>query len=719
MGFWSKKVETSAVTDEYEPFLIVDEQQVVLDKVKDTSVSFKGEVELKTVKFPAQLGEEHPFDFSTCEGLYKKYGIVTAIIDKYIDFVVGPGFFIECEDERAKEIIEQFMQDVNMDTLLRAWIKEALMKGNGFLEIGGKDGDAPKGLKVLDAKYMYVDRDEKGVIKKFNQYTGGFKRFDKTKMIPFETHQIAHIPFNKVGDAVYGLGIIIPVLNTINNLIQNEKDVHMLMSRKANSPYDVTMGKVVGGKYIKPKKAAIEEMAKKLEWLHNKHEWAHDGLTEIKTLNFGDIGEKFESVLKYDLEKLFSEFQIPEVLMGRPVNLATAPVQMDTFERRIVSIQAEVEKVIEKELFGRVLQANGFDVHVEFQWGRPSTMDKYNRLEKIKEFAKSPILSESLRRLMEKDIVKLLDYNEDDYEAALEEEDKMKEEERKREEERQQPIVPGQNARPPQRPPTQRPPQPKPVDKTKYQLPKDNYLVEIIRKIGNKWGIFSHRTGKRLGTYDSRADAVKALQRMKAFSKSSYGDVVCPHCQDIKESDYNDIKEWLGFNYREYLAEIKKAIKADKFEMLVAANGIEEVAGKFTHTQVIKLKEVLDEGFTKGQGIKEMSKAIDRKVNPKDLLKMEGGRIITKGGVNVVTKAGNQRAINIARTETTRMANEGAIKHFKEGGVKQIRWVASSGPRTCPECEDLNGQIFGINEHPDIPLHAMCRCTVVPITELG
>ena len=74
MGFWSKKVETSAVTDEYEPFLIVDEQQVVLDKVKDTSVSFKGEVELKTVKFPAQLGEEHPFDFSTCEGLYKKYG---------------------------------------------------------------------------------------------------------------------------------------------------------------------------------------------------------------------------------------------------------------------------------------------------------------------------------------------------------------------------------------------------------------------------------------------------------------------------------------------------------------------------------------------------------------------------------------------------------------------------------------------------------------------
>lgn len=671
MAFWSKKVKTPAVVDEYEPFLVLSEAQIALDKAKKANVSFKGEVQQFEVKFPRQLGEEHPFDFSTCEGIYKKFGFVTGVIDKMIDFVVGPGFFIECEDERAKEIIEQFMEDVNFDTMLRAWIKEALIKGNGFLEIGGKKGEAPKGLKVLDAKWMYVDRDEKGVIQGYNQYTGGFKRFDKTKMIPFDTHQIAHIPFNKVGDGVYGLGVISPALVTINNLLQNEKDLHMLMSRKANAPYDVTMGKVVGGKYIKPKKSAIEAMAKKLEFLHNKHEWAHDGLTEIKTLNFGDIGEKFDTVLKYDLDMLMFTFQIPEVLMGRAVNLATAPVQMDTFERRIVSIQAEVEKVIEKDLFSRVLQANGFDVHVEFQWGRPSTMDKYDRLEKIKEFVKAPILSDSLRRLMEKDIVKLLDYNEEDYEEALEEEDKMKEEERKREEERPQPIVPGQNRPPTQRPPATKPPQPKPkpvtkpTAKTKYQLPKDNYLVE----------------------------------------------------SDFDE--FNDIKEWLGFNYKEFLGEIKKVVKGDKFEMLAAGTRIEEVAGKFTPKQVDKLKLVLDEGFTKGQGIKEISKAIDNRVSPKDLLKMEGGRIITKDGRNVIVKAGNQRSIMIARTETTRMANEGAIRHFKEGGVKQIRWVASFGPRTCPECEDLNGQIFSIEDHPDIPLHAMCRCTVVPVTELG
>jgi hypothetical protein len=37
---------------------------------------------------------------------------------------------------------------------------------------------------------------------------------------------------------------------------------------------------------------------------------------------------------------------------------------MEAFQRRIQSIQAELEKVIEGQIFKRVLNANGLDVHV-------------------------------------------------------------------------------------------------------------------------------------------------------------------------------------------------------------------------------------------------------------------------------------------------------------------------------------------------------------------
>ncbi len=646
LGFGSKKESLGMIKEEveYSPLIVVDEAEVALANANKINPNFKGEVEQKEVKFPMELGEEHPFDFSTCEGLYRKFGFVTGVIDKFVDFVVGPGFYVTSDDERAQEICEQFIEDVNFDTILRAWVKEALIKGNGFLEIGGKKDEAPKGLKVLNANYMYVKRDKFGKVEKYNQYTGGFKRMDKTKLIPFETHQIAHIPFNKVGDCAYGIGTVAPALVTINNLLQNEKDLHTLMSRKANAPYVIKMGGVFGGKFYKPKPSDITAMGKKLEWLNNKHEWCIDGLTDIKALNFGDIGEKFDTVLQYDTQMLFYTFQVPAVLMGMAkIPEGLAKVQMDAFERRIQSIQAEIEKVIEQHIFRRVLQANGFDVHVEFEWGRPSSMETYERLAKVSELIKSPTTSGALRELLENQVVQLLDLPEDEYEEL-----KMKqEEERRREEERPQPLVPGQQQSPP-----------------KFVAPtKEEKVGELFET-------------------------------------------------------YNNINEWLGFRYNDYVRQILTFVKGDTFDLVRAQNVIEQAAGKLTAIQVTELKKVLEEGFKKNLSLNEMALNVDKRVKPKDLYRMKGGAIVTRDGIKVLARSAEFRSIAIVRSEVTRVANEGAIAHFKEGGVRRIRWVASFGPRTCPECDSLNGRIFEINIHPPLPLHTNCRCATVPVTEI-
>jgi len=108
-----------------------------LDTTTNTKPNFKGEVESKKIKFPVELGEEHPFDFAITEGLYKNFGFSTGVVDKYVDYIMGPGYWVSSDDEKALAIIETFNQDVEIDTVLRGWIKEALVK-NGFLEIGGK-----------------------------------------------------------------------------------------------------------------------------------------------------------------------------------------------------------------------------------------------------------------------------------------------------------------------------------------------------------------------------------------------------------------------------------------------------------------------------------------------------------------------------------------------------------------------------------------------------
>ena len=81
----------------------------------------------------------------------------------------------------------------------------------------------------------------------------------------------------------------------------------------------------------------------------------------------------------------------------------------------------------------------------------------------------------------------------------------------------------------------------------------------------------------------------------------------------------------------------------------------------------------------------------------------------------MIVKQGSGRSLPIARSEITRVANEGAIRHYEKGGIVNVQWVASFGPRTCPNCEALDGRIFETNDIPPLPLHTMCRCATIPV----
>lgn len=88
-----------------------------------------------------------------------------------------------------------------------------------------------------------------------------------------------------------------------------------------------------------------------------------------------------------------------------------------------------------------------------------------------------------------------------------------------------------------------------------------------------------------------------------------------------------------------------------------------------------------------------------------------------------------QRAIAIARSETISAANQGNLetwrRNVREGVLDPHRWVkewlAIGDPRTCPDCEALDGQHADIDQPFISPaygevwapaLHTNCRCSV-------
>jgi SPP1 gp7 family putative phage head morphogenesis protein len=672
-----------AIWDVFRNKPILKEKGAYMTNVSNKNIFEQlAEVEQNKIKFPKELGEEHPFNFKICEDWYENYGLVQAIVDKYLDYLVGQGFYIECEDDRAKEILEMFMRDNQFYSVLRKWAKEGLVKGSGFMEIienknefdssfkGKKKKYKGITLKTISSNHMYVVRDKHGKITGFNQYTGEFsnKIFEKSKVIPFEPNEIADVYFGQIGDKPYGTGIIHPMCSYVENLIKSDKDAHTLQGKKANAPLDVTVGT--------PEEPAsqvdIDAVANKMQVMTNKTEWVHGHTMKMGTIDYGQIGEKFTTLMDHDLSMIYKSAQIPEILMGSDRGWSgSSDVQKDAFQRRISSFQEEIEKVIEEKIFKRVLQLNGFDVYVEFQWGDPSDTDRREEIKLLIELLKIPFLEPTLNIRLQQKLADLYDLKEEDTETM--------EEEKEKELEQPQPTVPGQNGGANGRAPNQtQKPEPKAEPK-----PEKKEIIEPVE--------------------------IKEEPKIE----------VPEHKEEIIEFKDYELREWLGFNYQEYLNSILKVVELDSFDDLLASNSLERKAGYLTDKQTEKLRNIFKTSFERGESIRSIAKKIKSDVKLKSLLKYnDKGLELDKEGNPIVQINKDYRSEMIARTETTRLANLGALDNYKDNGVQKVRWIAALSDRTCEECQELNGQIFEITDPTLPPVHVDCRCTIAPITEL-
>lgn len=191
----------------------------------------------------------------------------------------------------------------------------------------------------------------------------------------------------------------------------------------------------------------------------------------------------------------------------------------------------------------------------------------------------------------------------------------------------------------------------------------------------------------------------------------------CKACESInviESSKDFSLKEWVNFNFIDYLGAIFGVIDKHEFTELKAMTTDEITAGKFTDVDVENLREVLNDGFQKELTIRELTEQIDKKVRPKDLFRTKNGELqFNKKGNKILQLSKQHRSRMIARTESTRIANLGVVEHFKNQGVQEIVWIASIGDRTCPICYELDGRTFPIATAPTPPAHVACRCTVI------
>lgn len=198
----------------------------------------------------------------------------------------------------------------------------------------------------------------------------------------------------------------------------------------------------------------------------------------------------------------------------------------------------------------------------------------------------------------------------------------------------------------------------------------------------------------------------RANQSLNDFNDKKVSDTI----GDMTIKEFVNIKEIYGFNYIDYLIKILEVLKTDKFADLKAITEKDINDGLLPESEINKLRLVLKNGFKNNKTINQIEKEIKENITLRDR--------ITESGV-VIGK--ESRPNMIARTETVRLANEGLKELYKVNNITKVRWLAALSDRTCPLCENLNGQVFeisnlnvGVNQPP---LHTSCRCSLVSVVE--
>lgn len=132
----------------------------------------------------------------------------------------------------------------------------------------------------------------------------------------------------------------------------------------------------------------------------------------------------------------------------------------------------------------------------------------------------------------------------------------------------------------------------------------------------------------------------------------------------------------------------------DKKAMAWILTDSAKLAKGVNRTTLPALRKELARGFGKGESISKLTKRVE----------------------GVYSGRYKKHARTLARTETIRASNYGALQGYTEAGVEKVEFYAAADERTCEVCAGFHGQYYKLDEAEGmIPVHPNCRCTYLPV----
>jgi len=343
------------------------------------------------------MGVSPEVSFETMTQIYLGDLAARASIDFLTDQIAGQGFYTTMNEEyleksegkTAKEVVDEFCEQVGLDEVLQASAKYLVGWGNVFWWTGN-----PAKIKFLHAVPLEIIKD-RGV--KFNE-DGKLERLEfdwKREPKQIDGDELIHLAYNVLTAEPLGIGILRTLCTPLD-----------IGDGEQREPFYQVKGKIHSG------------MADTIYMFGAPNElWSFPGLSKDKLTDFFTqiksiprrgsrfvfnppagseakvqpiVAERMRG-LDFYVETLEDEFvlglQTPlaKLVTKTGFTEASANAALEIAERRVVALQRCLKRGVERYLFDRVVAAAGLDpqkAQVRLNWGMPESLD-YEKLTQI------------------------------------------------------------------------------------------------------------------------------------------------------------------------------------------------------------------------------------------------------------------------------------------------------------------------------------------------
>ena len=98
---------------------------------------------------------------------------------------------------------------------------------------------------------------------------------------------------------------------------------------------------------------------------------------------------------------------------------------------------------------------------------------------------------------------------------------------------------------------------------------------------------------------------------------------------------------------------------------------------------------------------------------------LQQGKTVTEIAIALHNRMGQgfNECHRLVRTESMHYLNDAALRRYKDAGVEYVQVWAALDERTCDICGGYHEKVYPIEKCVHVPLHANCRCTIIPVTD--